>query len=142
MQRPTHILRIALAVSLSAAAPFALAQAYSSTAQTPPHPQSGAVTHTPPFKSAPLNNTNQKQLPAPLPGGKTGLLGAHDMSGTVESVSQSGIVEVKTDDGTLKLHFPKASQNLKKGEKITLHLSYSLPAPPASAPASASSASK
>jgi hypothetical protein len=48
------------------------------------------------------------------------------MRGTVESVSQDGMVEVRTAEGTLKVHFPQASQHLQKGETITLHLAYTV----------------
>lgn len=60
-------------------------------------------------------------------------MGQHDMTGTVESVNAKGMVDVRTAVGTLRVHFPGASRELKKGEKITLHLSYT------AAPASSSS---
>lgn len=58
--------------------------------------------------------------------GSGAMMGQHDMNGTVESVNHKDIVMVKTDDGSLKVHFPNAKQDLKKGDKITLHLSYSM----------------
>jgi hypothetical protein len=49
---------------------------------------------------------------------------AHSMPGEVTRVDQKdGWTHVKTSDGTLIVHFPPADlQNVKKGDKITLHL--------------------
>ena len=53
-------------------------------------------------------------------------MGKHDMTGTVEKIDQGkGMVELKTDLGTLNLHFPPASiKDLKVGDTITVSLSY------------------
>jgi hypothetical protein len=64
------------------------------------------------------------------------LMGEHSMSGTVESVSSNGMVHVKSEGMNLRLHFPQASQNLKKGDRITVHLGYTKDS---SAPSSGSS---
>jgi hypothetical protein len=127
MKRMHSISSIATAVALACAAPFALAQ----TTPASQLPQSGAVTHTPPFKTTPTQTPADQQLPPRIPQAEqsSDVMGQHDMTGTVRSVSSNGIVEVHTDDGNLKVHFPDASQHLKKGEKITLHLSYSIPPP-------------
>jgi hypothetical protein len=121
---------VAIAALLAGAAPFALAQTSPASTQ---HPQSGAVTHTPPFQTPPPQDKTQPQNPDQTsmpprtsqaqPGQE---MGQHDMRGTVESVSQNGIVEVRTAEGTLKVHFPQASQHLKKGDTITLHLAYTV----------------
>lgn len=38
----------------------------------------------------------------------------------------TGMLTLKTMEGDLKLHFPPPTvQNLKEGDKITVHLSYS-----------------
>lgn len=108
---------IAVAALLVGATPLALAQ---NPAESE-HPQSGAVTHTPPFQTPPQNPARTPQANAEM--------GRHDMTGTVESVSPDGFVEVKTAEGTLKVHFPHAGQHLKKGEKITLHLAYTIDSP-------------
>ena len=49
---------------------------------------------------------------------------AHSMPGEITRVDQKdGWVHVKTSAGTLIVHFPPAElQNVKKGDKITLHL--------------------
>ena len=125
--------RIALATTLACAAPFALAQVNPASAPPPP-PASGAATTTAPFKT--LQNKDQTAEPAKLPEGKTGLMGSHSVAGTVESVGKDGTVDVRTAAGPLKVSFPQASDNLKKGDPITVYLSYST-APSASAPASA-----
>lgn len=124
MKRMHSISSIAAAMALACAAPLALAQ----TTPASQHPQSGAVTHTPPFKTTPTETPADQQLPPRIPQAQqsSDVMGQHDMTGTVRSVSSKGIVEVHTDEGNLKVHFPDASQHLKKGDKITLHLSYSI----------------
>jgi hypothetical protein len=131
MKRVHSISSIAAAVALACAAPFALAQ----TTPAPQHPQSGAMTHTPPFQTTPTSNPADRQLPPRIPQASqsSDVMGQHDMMGTVRSVGKNGIVEVHTDEGNLRVHFPDASQHLKRGEKITLHLSYSMPASASSA---------
>jgi hypothetical protein len=54
-------------------------------------------------------------------------MGMHDMPATVTEVDhKTGIVEVESGSMKLKVHFPAASvADLKKGDKITLHLGYS-----------------
>jgi hypothetical protein len=58
-------------------------------------------------------------------GGKA--MGSHQMIGTVEDIdTQKGIVDLKTAEGDLKLHFPpKAVANIKKGDEIQVQLSFS-----------------
>lgn len=116
---------LAATIALACAAPFALAQ----TAPAPQHPQSGAMTHTPPFQTTPSSNPASQQLPPRIPQTQpsSDVMGQHDMTGTVRSFGSNCIVEVHTAVGNLRVHFPDASQHLKKGEQITLHLSYSLP---------------
>lgn len=133
MYRNHAMTRIALAATLACAAPFALAQVNPASA---PPPASGAATTTAPFKT--LQNKDQTAQPAKLPEGKTGLMGSHAVEGTVESVGKNGAVDVRTAAGPLKVSFPQASDNLKKGDPITVYLSYSVP-PSAGAPASAAS---
>lgn len=55
-----------------------------------------------------------------------GRIGKHDMTGTIEKIDPAkGLVELKTDVGTLNLHFPPAAiKDLKKGDTITVNLSY------------------
>src|SRR6185312_4421120 len=122
MKRMHSISSIAATIALACAAPLA------QTAPDSQHPQSGAVTHTPPFQTTPTSNPADQQLPPRIPQApqSSDVMGQHDMTGTVRSVSSNGMVEVHTDEGNLKVHFPDASQHLKKGEKITLHLSYSI----------------
>lgn len=59
---------------------------------------------------------------------KTKKMGRHEMSGKVESVDhKTGWVKVKTGEGVLTVHFPAESvKDLKDGEMITVHLSYTL----------------
>lgn len=117
---------------LACAAPLAFAQSSTSTQDTGmQHPQSGAMTHTP-MTTPPATESGGMQSGSMQSGssmssssmGSGQMMGEHSMDGTVSSVSSKGIVMVKTDDGTLKVHFPDASTNLKKGDKITLHLGY------------------
>jgi hypothetical protein len=129
MKRVHSIPNVAAAVALACAAPFALAQTNPASTQ---HPQSGAVTHTPPFQTPPQDKTqpanpDEASMPPRSSQAQPGQqMGQHDMRGTVESVSQDGMVEVRTAEGTLKVHFPQASQHLQKGETITLHLAYTV----------------
>jgi hypothetical protein len=120
---------IAVAALVAGAAPFALAQTNPASTQ---HPQSGAVTHTPPFQTPPQDKTqptnpDETSMPPRSSQAQPGQeMGQHDMRGTIESVSQDGIVKIRTAEGTLKVHFPQASQHLQKGETITLHLAYTV----------------
>jgi hypothetical protein len=133
MKRPYTFSSIAAAVALACAAPLALAQ----TQPPPPQNQPG-VTHQPPFQTTPQAQ-NQQQLPTRIPKANpsSNVKGQHDMAGTVQSVDPSGMVTVQTGLGNLTVHFPAAAQNLKKGDKIILHLSYSIDqSGPSSAPPS------
>ena len=122
-----------VAGALACAAPLALAQS-STDAQDTQHPQSGAITHQPPYKSPPpMSGSSSSSSESSMSSqssmssssmGNGQVMGEHSMSGTVESVSSSGMVMLKTGEGTLKLHFPNASQNLKAGDKITVQLGY------------------
>lgn len=120
----------AAAIALACAAPLALAQ-------TPPpaQPQNTqpGVTHAPPFQTTPQAQA-QQQLPARIPKASesSNVKGQHDMAGTVQSIDPNGMVQVQTGLGNLTVHFPGAAQNLKKGDKIILHLSYSVDASAAS----------
>lgn len=126
-----------IAGALACVAPLAFAQSSTDTQDTGmQHPQSGAITHQPPYTAAPASpvtgstsGSSQSSMSSQsnMSSSSTGdgqLMGEHSMSGTVTSVSSAGIVMLKTGEGTLKLHFPDASQNLKKGDKITVHLGY------------------
>lgn len=53
----------------------------------------------------------------------------HKMPATVTAAdAKTGVVDVTTEGMTLKLHFPPASvAKLKSGDKITLHMGYTMP---------------
>lgn len=53
----------------------------------------------------------------------------HKMPATVTSAdAKTGVVEVTTEGMSLKVHFPPASMaKLKAGDKISLHIGYSMP---------------
>lgn len=55
------------------------------------------------------------------------MMGMHEMPATVISVDhKTGLVEVESENMKLKVHFPStAIADLKKGDKISLHLGYS-----------------
>ena len=116
-----------VAGALACAAPLALAQS-STDAQDTQHPQSGAITHQPPYKSpAPMSGSSTTSSQSSMSSSSMGngqVMGEHSMSGTVESVSSDDMVMLKTGAGTMKLHFPNASKNLKAGDKITVQLGY------------------
>jgi hypothetical protein len=141
MQRVHSISGIAAAAALACAAPFALAQVAPASSPPPQHPKSGAVSQAPPFQLAPTQNPASQQLPARIPKANpaSGIMGQHDMAGTVDSVDKNGFVDVKTGLGELKVHFPGASQHLKKGDRIILHLSYSMDESASQSPATSPS---
>ena len=135
MKRPHTFSSIAATIALACAAPLALAQT-----QPPAQPQQQStqpgVTHAAPFQTTPQAQS-QQQLPARIPKASpsSNVKGQHDMAGTVQSVDPNGMVAVQTGLGNLMVHFPGAAQNLKKGDKIVLHLSYSMDTSgPSSAP--------
>ncbi len=58
--------------------------------------------------------------------------GRHWMTGKVEGVDhKTGWLKVKTDEGTLNVHFaPDSIKDLKDGDTITVHLGYTKGAEP------------
>lgn len=57
------------------------------------------------------------------------MMGMHKMPATVTAAdAKTGLVDVTTEGMALKVHFPPgAMANLKAGDKITLHMGYSMP---------------
>jgi hypothetical protein len=55
------------------------------------------------------------------------MMGSHDMPATVLNVDhKTGMVDVESENMKLKVHFPSNTiADLKKGDKINLHLGYS-----------------
>lgn len=53
-------------------------------------------------------------------------IGAHSMTGTVEDIdTETGMVNLKTPEGPLTLHFPpKSLAQLKKGDRMQVNLSF------------------
>ena len=54
-------------------------------------------------------------------------MGEHHMDGTVMKVNHhTGFITVKTDEGSMRLHYPpKSIKEIKDGNKIRLYLGYS-----------------
>ena len=54
------------------------------------------------------------------------MMGEHSMTGTVKSVDhKSGVVKVEAKPHDMEVHFPPDSvKDLKKGDKIMVHLSF------------------
>lgn len=80
-----------------------------------------------PMHQHPDGKTGDRQTQGAANTGATGkALGNHQMTGTVEDLdTETGIVDVKTEVGMLKVHFPpKSLQNIKKGDRINLRLSF------------------
>lgn len=52
------------------------------------------------------------------------VMGQHSMDGTVTKVdAKRGWVDVKTDEGSMKLHFPSSAlQNVKAGDAVTVDI--------------------
>lgn len=130
MKRLDSIMSLLVAGALVCTAPLALAQSSTDTQDTGmQHPQSGALTHSGslqqyPSQSSTAGSSMQSGSMSSSSMGNGQLMGEHSMSGTVTSVSSNGMVHVKSEGMNLRLHFPDAAQNLKKGDKITVHLGY------------------
>ena len=62
------------------------------------------------------------QTPAQAPAATD--MNRHTMEGTVTKVdAKKGWVDVKTSEGSMKLHYPSSVlQNVKKGDKVTVEL--------------------
>jgi hypothetical protein len=84
-----------------------------------------------------MNQTAYSEQPYPSQAGQkpeatTGTAGKyegeHEMTGTIikiyTSADKKDLVDVHTEAGTLTLHFPDASKNLREGSKITVRLAY------------------
>lgn len=54
------------------------------------------------------------------------MMGEHDMTGTISSIDhKSGVVKLTAKPHDMELHFPPdAIKDLKKGDKITVHLAF------------------
>lgn len=129
MKRTHSMMSLLVTGALACAAPLALAQS-STDAQDngSQHPQSGALTHSGSLQQYPKQSTTEsetaQQAMSSSSMSNSQLEGEHSMSGTVESVNSDGMVHVKSEGMNLHLHFPNASQDLKKGDRITVHLGY------------------
>jgi hypothetical protein len=55
-----------------------------------------------------------------------GMMGEHDMSGTIDKIDhKTGVVKIESKPHDLELHFPPNSiKDLKKGDKITVHMGF------------------
>jgi hypothetical protein len=72
------------------------------------------------------STSSQYSAGASAGGGAGELMGTHKMSGTIEDIDkESGIVDLKTAEGDLKLHFPPQSlANVKEGDQIEVQLGF------------------
>ena len=54
-------------------------------------------------------------------------MGEHHMDGTVTKINHhTGFITVKTDEGSMRLHYPpKSIKDIKDGSKLRLYLGYS-----------------
>ena len=66
--------------------------------------------------------TTMASAQAPKPAGDT--MGRHTMDGQVTKVdAKKGWIDVKTSEGSMKLHFPpEALANVKKGDSVSVEL--------------------
>jgi len=57
-----------------------------------------------------------------------GMMGEHDMSGTVQKIDhKKGTLQLKTHEGMLHLHFPpSAIKDVKNGDALTVHLGFKM----------------
>jgi hypothetical protein len=86
-----------------------------------------AQVDNPPKSSTATPETHEHQHTMASMGDTSKMSGMHDMPATVTSVDQkTGIVGVESEGMKLKVHFPTNTiADLKKGDKIKLHLGYS-----------------
>lgn len=151
----THSMMTLTAAMMLATAPLAFAQSTSSTQDTGmQHPTSGAMTHTP-MTSPPATNSNETgsmqsgsmQSSDKMQSGAMStdhsnmssssmgsgqMMGEHTMSGTVTEVKSDNMVYVTSEGMKMRVHFPDASKHLKKGDKVTMHLGYTMDSNPGS----------
>jgi hypothetical protein len=77
-------------------------------------------------KEQPTAGGAEKSDPSAMPRGADAgdFTGRHTMSGEVTQVDQNkGKLQVKTQEGTLDLHFPSSAlQNVKKGDRVSVEL--------------------
>jgi hypothetical protein len=54
------------------------------------------------------------------------MMGSHDMTGKIDRIDhKTGVVKLESKPHDLELHFPPDSiKDLKKGDKITVHMSF------------------
>lgn len=77
-------------------------------------------------KGSAATNTDQGSAGGAAGPESGGMTGEHSMSGKITAIDRTGHVTLKTGAGNLRLHFPPDSlQGLKKGDTITVHLSFS-----------------
>jgi hypothetical protein len=75
-------------------------------------------------KKQPTAGGAEKSEPSAMPRDAGDFTARHTMSGEVTEVDQNqGKLQVKTQEGTLDLHFPpSALQNVKKGDRVSVEL--------------------
>lgn len=112
MKCPLRIVVAAVMLSLGLAASSVSAQNMGAMAPAPASSSMGPMRH---------GMMHHKMMMRP---GMNGSM--HRMAATVKSVdAKTGIVEVEAGGMALTVHFPPASvADLKKGDKITLHMGY------------------
>ena len=82
--------------------------------------------------ATPSYSADESKKAMPDPAGNTtaaaseSMMGEHEMTGTIERIDhKSGVVKLETKPHDLELHFPPdAIKDLKKGDKITVHMSF------------------
>jgi hypothetical protein len=86
------------------------------------------------FSAAPVLAADKDAMPGMnMPGMKMSNMaseqGAHAMGGSVTSVDHAtGLIDVISDGIKMRLHFPPDTiKDLKRGDKITLHLGFTKP---------------
>lgn len=72
----------------------------------------------------PTGGGGEKSDPSAMPSGTGDFTARHTMSGEVTEVDHNqGKLKLKTQEGTLDLHFPpSALQNVKKGDRVSVEL--------------------
>jgi len=85
-----------------------------------------AQVDNPPKSSTATPESHEHQHTMATMGDTSKMSGMHDMPATVTSVDQkTGIVAVESEGMKLKVHFPSSAiADLKKGDKISLHLGF------------------
>jgi len=90
-----------------------------------PEAQPGATTGSQPETRTGETRATGSQERGTGAAGAMNFKAEHNMTGTITKIDKDkDLVSLRTDEGTLLVHLPGASKDLKEGDRITVHLGY------------------